>query len=68
MFKFGLPSLKNYERLFDQIYAMVLEPFYRSTNNEGVDHLTEDQKNAMKQALSSDKLKKRLVDFKSVKQ
>ena len=47
---------------------MVLEPFYCSMNDKGLDHLTEDKKNATKQAISSNKLKKRLVGFESVEQ
>ena len=68
MFKFGSSVLENYEKLVDRIYAMIIEPFYSSTNDKDLDHLTEDQKSSMEQVISSDKPKKRLVDFESVEQ
>ena len=42
VFKLDSPLLKNYENLVDQIYAMVLRPFYCSTNYKGLDHITKD--------------------------
>ena len=47
---------------------MVLESFYRTTDKEGLDYLSEDENTMMKKAIETKEFKKRSVGFETVEQ